>query len=83
MVWDGIIAICRNPEILKMIQESDYTGSEKLYTSIFGSSVATLTGRIRGYVTFTQACNTPFSGICSFPLRLLSRFVITHINLFV
>lgn len=70
-VWQDIKAVCHNEEILKMLNASNNTGSEKLYTSIFGSSVSTLTGRVRGYVTFTQACNTPFSGFLGVGLFLL------------
>jgi hypothetical protein len=69
-VWEGIKAACHNPEILKMIEEGNNVGNDKLFSRIFGSSVTTLTGRVRGYVTFTQACNTPFSGIHGLPRSL-------------
>ncbi|ELR14116.1 uncharacterized protein ACA1_322130 [Acanthamoeba castellanii str. Neff] len=52
-------------KISKMIEASNNVGSDKLFSRIFGSSVTTLTGRVRGFVTFTQACNTPFSGLAA------------------
>jgi hypothetical protein len=37
----------------------------ELEAKLFGTDVATLTGRLRGGVSFTQSCNTPFSGLAA------------------
>ena len=40
-------------------------GSEKLHNLLFWGSVVTLTGRLRGRVSFSQARNTPFQGLAA------------------
>jgi hypothetical protein len=40
-------------------------GSEALEKALFRGGVATLTGRIRGRVSFGQARNTPFQGLAA------------------
>mgnify|MGYP001068469784 CR=1 FL=1 len=55
----------RNQFVLQMLDECKGDGNEELYKALFGKPVTTLTGRVRGKVGFTQACNTPFSGLAS------------------
>jgi hypothetical protein len=40
-------------------------GSDWLCNRLFQTGVATLTGRIRGRNSFTQARNTPFQGLAA------------------
>jgi hypothetical protein len=60
-----IIIIFRDPEVAKQLESSAKKGNESLFKALFGRSVCTLTGRVRGKVGFTQACNTPFSGLAA------------------
>eukprot|EP01130_Rhizamoeba_saxonica_P004343 TRINITY_DN1777_c1_g1_i2.p1 TRINITY_DN1777_c1_g1~~TRINITY_DN1777_c1_g1_i2.p1 ORF type:complete len:792 (+),score=162.34 TRINITY_DN1777_c1_g1_i2:402-2777(+) len=64
-VWRGIDILNKNEEVSKQLSESEKTGSEELFKNLMGKKVATLTGRIRGKVAFTQACNTAFSGLAA------------------
>jgi hypothetical protein len=62
-VWDGLIALNRNPELAPLLAAR--RGSEELFRRLFHVGVTTLTGRVRGRVGFTQARNTPFQGLAS------------------
>ena len=62
-VWDGLIALNRNPELTPLL--AGRQGDEGLRARLFDSAVTTLTGRIRGRVRFTQAKNTPFQGLAA------------------
>jgi DNA polymerase I-like protein with 3'-5' exonuclease and polymerase domains len=64
-VWKGLEELVRDPKSLEAISSACGTGSEELYKYLLGKDVCTLTGRIRGKVGFTQACNTPFSGLAA------------------
>ena len=66
-VWSGLKKLARDPKLFGMIHEAQKAnqGSEELYKELFGRPVTTLTGRVRGKVGFTQACNTPFSGLAA------------------
>jgi hypothetical protein len=62
-VWDGLIRLCRKPEIKRLLEQRQ--GSEPLCRRLFGAGVATLTGRIRGRVSYSQCRNTPFQGLAA------------------
>jgi hypothetical protein len=62
-VWNGLVALNRNPELAPVLARRQ--GDEGLRSRLFDSAVATLTGRIRGRVRFTQARNTPFQGLAA------------------
>jgi hypothetical protein len=66
-IWSGLKRLTRDPRVFNMIHEAekDNQGSEELFKELFGRPVTTLTGRVRGKVGFTQACNTPFSGLAA------------------
>lgn len=66
-IWTGLKKLAREPRHFQMIHEAQKAnqGSEELYKELFGRPVTTLTGRVRGKVGFTQACNTPFSGLAA------------------
>jgi DNA polymerase I-like protein with 3'-5' exonuclease and polymerase domains len=40
-------------------------GSDKIKRAILGSTVTTLTGRVRGGAEYTEARNTPFQGLAA------------------
>ena len=65
MIWRGIKDLNRNEHLKPLIESNFGVGSEELAKKLFGNEVATTTGRIRGGVTFTQGCNTPFSGLAA------------------
>lgn len=62
-VWEGLARLCQDPEVRTLLQSRQ--GSEELCDRLFGTGVATLTGRIRGRVGYAQARNTPFQGLAS------------------
>jgi len=62
-VWDSLIAINRNEQLGSELQRR--IGSPHLAARLFPNSVATLTGRVRGNVSYTQARNTPFQSLAS------------------
>jgi hypothetical protein len=62
-VWDGLIRLCEDSDLKPLLAQRQ--GSEELHDRLFGGGVATLTGRIRGGVTFCQARNTPFQGLAA------------------
>jgi len=57
--------LATTPETHQAINSANGIGSEQLFKKLMGKDVCTLTGRIRGKVGFTQACNTPFSGLAA------------------
>lgn len=78
-VWRTIQALNKNPALAPLIERYYMTGNENLSRKLFGSEVATITGRVRGGITFTQGCNTPFSGLASDGAKL-SLFNLLHIG---
>jgi hypothetical protein len=62
-VWTGLIALNRNDEMAPLLARRD--GSEELRSRLFTDGVTTLTGRIRGRVSYTAARNTPFQGLAA------------------
>ena len=64
-IWKNIKDLNRNAALTPLINKAYGIGSEELARKLFGSEVSTITGRVRGGVTFTQGCNTPFSGLAA------------------
>lgn len=62
-VWDGLNALNRNPELAQLLRNR--AAGEELAKRLFWSGVTTLTGRVRGRVSFSQARNTPFQGLAA------------------
>ena len=62
-VWDGLIRLCRDPELRALLERRQ--GDEGLCNRLFGNEVVTLTGRIRGGVSYSQCRNTPFQGLAA------------------
>lgn len=79
-VWKSIQQLNRNKALDPLIKKAYGKGDEDLARKLFGNEVSTITGRIRGGVTFTQACNTPFSGIAAdgAKLAMYNLFVIGY-----
>ncbi len=63
-VWKTLASLNRNPDLAQAIADRD-TASSSPVRRMLTSPVATLTGRIRGKVSFTAARNTPFSGLAA------------------
>jgi hypothetical protein len=61
--WDGLIALAGDSELAPLL--AGRRGSEDLERRLFRSGVTTLTGRVRGRVSFSQARNTPFQGLAA------------------
>jgi DNA polymerase I-like protein with 3'-5' exonuclease and polymerase domains len=63
-VWNQLAALNRNPNLERAIAQRDTSLASPLRKLLY-SPVSTLTGRIRGGVTFTAARNTPFQGLAA------------------
>jgi hypothetical protein len=61
--WDGLIALAGDGELAPLL--AGRAGGEDLARRLFHSGVATLTGRVRGRVGYSQARNTPFQGLAA------------------
>jgi hypothetical protein len=64
-IWRGLRQLNKNQSLRPLIDKYYGVGNAELAKKLFGSQVATPTGRLRGGVTFTQSCNTPFSGLAA------------------
>ncbi len=62
-LWEGLEALNRNPTLAPFLARG--VGGDELARMLFKEAVVTLTGRIRGGVSFTQARNTPFQGLAA------------------
>jgi DNA adenine methylase len=62
-VWESLARINRNPELKEALERRQ--PGEALAKKLCQGGVATLTGRIRGRVKYSQARNTPFQGLAS------------------
>jgi hypothetical protein len=62
-VWSGLAELNRDAELAPLLVSR--CASEELQKRLFRSRVTTLTGRVRGRVSFTQARNTPFQGLAA------------------
>ncbi|KNC46341.1 uncharacterized protein AMSG_02793 [Thecamonas trahens ATCC 50062] len=63
-IWASLRKLNRNPKLTPLLADRQL-GSDEVYDALFRQSVVTLTGRVRGCVNFTQARNTPFSGLAA------------------
>lgn len=61
--WESLSALNQNRKLADRIERRE-TG-EQLARDLFFGPVVTLTGRLRGRVGFSQARNTPFSGLAA------------------
>jgi hypothetical protein len=62
-VWDTLNRLCVDPDLKPLLAPRQ--GSEALYRRLFGAGVLTLTGRLRGRVSYSQCRNTPFQGLAA------------------
>lgn len=62
-VWATLGALNQNPKLRERI--SNREAGDQLSKDLFFGPVATITGRLRGKVGFSQSRNTPFSGIAA------------------
>lgn len=62
-VWKGLSELNQNPDLKPYLDKRE--GSEELCRLLFRSGIATMTGRVRGRVSFCQARNTPFQGLAA------------------
>lgn len=62
-VWETLATLNQNRKLAKRI--ADREAGDPLFRDLFFGPVATLTGRIRGRVGFSQARNTPFQGLAA------------------
>jgi hypothetical protein len=62
-VWASLAGLNRNPDLREALEKRQQ--SPELAAKVCHSGVATLTGRIRGRVTYCQARNTPFQGLAA------------------
>lgn len=62
-VWEQLKTLNQNRKPKTMIERRE--AGEQLFRQLFFSPVATLTGRIRGSVGFSQSRNTPFQGLAA------------------
>jgi hypothetical protein len=62
-IWSSLVGLNKNPELRQALQKRQ--PSAELAAKVCHAGVATLTGRIRGYVRYSQARNTPFQGLAA------------------
>jgi hypothetical protein len=62
-VWAGLAGLSRDPELKEALARRQ--PSAELAARVCQAGVATLTGRIRGRVRYSQARNTPFQGLAA------------------
>jgi DNA adenine methylase len=62
-IWSSLTGLNRNPELKEALEKRQ--PSPELANRVCHAGVATLTGRIRGRVRYSQARNTPFQGLAA------------------
>jgi hypothetical protein len=62
-IWSSLAGLNRNPELKEELEKRQ--PSAELAAKVCHAGVATLTGRIRGRVRYSQARNTPFQGLAA------------------
>ena len=62
-VWETLGALNEDPKLRQKIKDRE--AGEALSRDLFFGPVVTITGRLRGKVGFSQACNTPFQGLAA------------------
>ena len=73
-VWQDLLDLCNNPTLVPALQSK--AGTLDLLKQMFWTQTRTLTGRVRGRVSFTQNKNTKFQGLAADGAKLaLYRFI--------
>jgi hypothetical protein len=62
-VWEALQACNQRPELAAALAE--WKGSRWLHGQLCGDAAVTLTGRVRGGVSYCEARNTPFQGLAA------------------
>ena len=62
-VWNALLKINKDSSLEMPLRSQ--RGSPSLRRRIFGNTVVTLTGRVRGAAEYTESCNTQFQGLAS------------------
>jgi hypothetical protein len=62
-IWSSLAGLNRDPDLKEALAKRQ--ASEGLAARVCHAGVATLTGRIRGRVRYSQARNTPFQGLAA------------------
>jgi hypothetical protein len=62
-IWSSLAGLNKNPELKEALEKRQ--PSVELAAKVCHAGVATLSGRIRGRVRYSQARNTPFQGLAS------------------
>jgi hypothetical protein len=67
-VWDGLCRLLNtvrdaDGELVELVAREQ--GGSRLHDRLYRRSVATLTGRIRAGVSYTESRNTPFQSLCA------------------
>jgi hypothetical protein len=62
-VWSSLTGLNKNPDLKEALENRQ--PSAELAARVCHAGVATLTGRIRGRVRYSQARNTPFQGLAA------------------
>jgi hypothetical protein len=62
-IWSSLAGLNRNPELKEALEKRQ--PSAELAAKVCHAGVATLSGRIRGRVRYSQARNTPFQGLAA------------------
>lgn len=63
MVWECLEKLNNDPTTELAIRSRK--GSDTLRRRLFGTTVITLTGRVRGCAEYTESCNTQFQGLAA------------------
>jgi hypothetical protein len=62
-IWSSLAGLNKNPALKEFLEKRQ--PSKELAAKVCHAGVATLTGRIRGHVRYSQARNTPFQGLAA------------------
>src|SRR5262249_19292292 len=62
-IWASLAGLSKNPALKEALEKCQ--SSAELAARVCHAGVATLTGRIRGRVRYSQARNTPFQGLAA------------------
>jgi DNA polymerase I-like protein with 3'-5' exonuclease and polymerase domains len=80
-VWDGLHRLCKSSQVLDPEtagQIARQEGSQRLGERLYRQSVATLTGRIRANVGYTDGKNTPFQSLAADGAKLALWKLLYH-----
>src|SRR5262249_17556052 len=62
-VWASLVGLNRNPDLREALAQRQ--AGKELSQKVCRAGVATLTGRLRGWVAYSQVRNTPFQGLAA------------------